>query len=119
MIERHLTASMDALAEATATNATATATINAPADQRYTLYITQVSISFSAAPATSLLAELKDGATRKFGWQLPAAAQSPLVVNFGLHPLKITPGNNAVLTVPAAGAGVTSHIVLAGFVASA
>ncbi len=96
---------------ASQTNATATATKAADATKQH--YLTGISFSMSAAPAAPVTVQVKDGTTVLDQFQIPAAAQAPLILNY-VPPLAITPGNLAEITVGALGAGVVGTVVLKG-----
>ncbi len=96
---------------ASQTNATTTATQAAVAAKQH--FITGISFSMSAAPAAAVTVQVKDGSTVLDQFQIPAAAQAPLVHNYH-PPLTITVGNAASITVGALGAGVVSTVVLKG-----
>jgi hypothetical protein len=93
------------------TNATATATRAATAGKQH--FITGISFSMSAQPAAAVTVLVRDGATVLDQFQIPAAAQAPLVHNYH-PPLQITTGNAATITVGALGAGVVGTVVLKG-----
>lgn len=93
------------------TNATATATQAAVSTKQH--FITGISFSMSAAPAAALTVQVRDGATVLDQFQIPAAAQAPLVMNYSA-PLACTPGNAASITVGAGGAGIVCTVVLKG-----
>jgi hypothetical protein len=96
---------------ASATNATATAT--RAAQQSRTHYITGISFSMSAQPAAAAVVQVLDGATVIDQFQIPAAAQAPLIHNY-TPPVAITMGNSASITVGALGTGVVGTVVLKG-----
>lgn len=101
------------IATNTATNANAVATVTALADSVVsTTYVTGIIISASAAIAAPVEATVTGlvGGTLKF--ELPAAQIAPVVLLFGVHPLRATPGTNVVLTVPALGASVVGSATL-------
>jgi hypothetical protein len=81
-----------------------------------TIYITGVSISASGAPDQAVTAYIYDGTTVIDQFEIPAAAFSPIVPNYGRAPLRCTPGENAKVTLPALGVSVTGTVVLKGFV---
>lgn len=93
------------------TNDTATATKAAVAGKQH--FITGVSFSMSAAPAAAVTVQVKDGTTVIDQFQIPAAAQAPLIMNYH-PPLQLTPGNAATLTVGALGSGVVGTVVVKG-----
>lgn len=93
------------------TNATATATKAAVAGKQH--FITGISFSMSAAPAAAVTVQVKDGSTVLDQFQIPAAAQAPLLSNYN-PPLTITVGAAASITVGALGAGVVGTVVLKG-----
>lgn len=69
----------------------------------YCIYLLGVTLSASAAPAATVEATIKDGSTILIPLEIPAAAFAPIVLGFGQHPIKITSGANAVVTLPALG----------------
>jgi len=93
----------------TATKAASTA------GQRH--FITGISISASAAPVSAMVAQLLDGVTVLDQWEIPAAAFSPIVLNF-VRPFRGSANTLASLTLSTGGAGVTTSITLRGFTAS-
>jgi hypothetical protein len=93
------------------TNATATATRNAVTGKQH--FITGISFSMSAAPAAAVTVQVRDGVTVLDQFQIPAAAQAPLVHNYH-PPLTITSGAAASITVGALGTGVVGTVVLKG-----
>lgn len=96
---------------ASQTNATATATKTADAAKQH--FITGISFSMSAQPAAAVTVQVRDGATVLDQFQIPAAAQAPLVHNY-TPPLAITNGAAASITVGALGSGVVGTVVLKG-----
>ena len=96
---------------ASQTNATATATRAATAAKQH--FITGITFSMSAAPAAAVTVQVLDGATVLDQFQVPAAAQAPMVHNYH-PPLQLTTGNSASITVGALGAGVVGTVVLKG-----
>lgn len=93
------------------TNATATATRAATAGSQH--FVTGISFSMSAAPAGAVTVQVLDGATVLDQFQIPAAAQAPLIHNYN-PPLRITAGNATSITVGALGTGVIGTVVLKG-----
>ncbi|MFZ9446117.1 MAG: hypothetical protein ACO277_08205 [Ilumatobacteraceae bacterium] len=93
------------------TNATATATQAAVTGKQH--FVTGISFSMSAAPAAAVTVQVRDGATVIDQFQIPAAAQAPLIHNYH-PPLEITSGNLASITVGALGTGVVGTVVLKG-----
>lgn len=93
------------------TNATATATKAAASGKQH--FITGISFSASAAPVAAVTVQVKDGDTVLDQFQIPAAAQAPLVHNY-MPPLQITSGNAATITVAALGSAVVGTVVLKG-----
>jgi hypothetical protein len=94
------------------TNAAATATKAGVANQRH--FITGYSVSCSAAPGTAVSVTITDGATTVERVELPAAAFSPIVVNFGA-PVRCGINAAAEITCPAVGGTTRSTVVLRGF----
>lgn len=103
---------------ATGNNANAVVTITSPTQlTMVTIYITGVILSGSAAPAAGVAATLSgvlgaDGTSKTLTWQIPNAAFTPMINVFNNHPIKILPGTNAVLTLPALGAAVNGTATL-------
>jgi hypothetical protein len=97
----------------TQTNAAANAELFGDADFRWN--IAGFSVSFNAAPTAAVTVEVLDGSTVKDRFLLPAAAQGPLVVPYGTHPIQCTPGNSARVTASAAGAAVGCTVVVKAF----
>lgn len=99
---------------ASGTNAVATATKAAEAGKSH--YIAGVSISMSAAPAASVLAEVRENAaTAKDQFRIPAAVFAPIVINY-VRPIRIAKGLSADVTLPASGtAGVIGTVTIRGF----
>jgi hypothetical protein len=93
------------------TNATATATQAAVAGKQH--FITGISFSMSAAPAAAVAVQVRQGTTVLDQFQIPAAAQAPLIHNY-TPPLAITPGQSANITVGALGSGVVGTVVVKG-----
>lgn len=93
------------------TNATATAT--KAADTKRQHFVTGISFSMSATPAQAVTVQVKDGDTVLDQFQIPAAAQAPLIHNY-MPPLRITEGKAASITVGALGANVVGTVVLKG-----
>jgi hypothetical protein len=97
------------------TNTAATATRAGVAQMRH--YITGYSISCGAAPSAAVSATLTNGGVTVEQVELPAAAFSPVVVNFS-HPIRCDIGAAAVLTCPAVGGVTRSTVVLRGYTES-
>jgi hypothetical protein len=93
------------------TNAVATATKAADSTKQH--YLTGISFSMSAAPAAAVTVQVLDGATVIDQFQIPAAAQAPIIANY-VPPIQITPKNSLSSTVGALGAGVVGTVVLKG-----
>lgn len=94
------------------TNAAATATKAAVANQRH--FITGYSVSCSAAPAAPVSVTITDGATTVERVELPASAFAPIVVNFG-SPIRCGINAAAEIICPAVGGTTRSTVVLRGF----
>lgn len=97
------------------TNATATGLFAATAGITWMCY--GFLITASANPAAAVRATLaftRGGTTLTVGFQLPAAAFPPMIVNFGTHPIVGDVGTEIRLTVPALGAGVVGECLLLG-----
>lgn len=99
-------------ATAAETNSPTTATKAAAAGIVHCL--TGFSVSASAAPATVLTVQLKDGTTVIDQYRLPAEVQTPLVVNYN-YPIECTSGNAASITISAGGVDVITTANLRGF----
>lgn len=104
------------LAEDTETNANAVATlVGFSADKGNHLFVEGFIISASAAPVAAVVAVLTGADAGSIHVNIPAAAFAPIVVMFQQgKSLRVTPGSNAVLTVPALGAGVVCTVSLFG-----
>ncbi len=107
------------VATATGTAGTsAVVTILAPTDSRVvTLYIVGIIISITAAPTAALECTLSgvtlgDNTAGTLPIEVSANATSPIVMLFGVHPLRIVPATNAVLTVPAVGGSAVANATL-------
>lgn len=100
---------------ATGINATVTASKTA-AGVGFRHYVFGVSFSASAAPVTSVEVQLRKdaGVSILDGWQLPASAIAPIVINYLTHPFEGSDNGDVDLNVPALGAGVTSVAVIKG-----
>jgi hypothetical protein len=96
---------------ASQTNATATATQAAVTGKQH--FITGISFSMSAAPAAAVTVQVRQGATVLDQFQIPAAAQAPLIHNY-TPALQLAAGTEASITVGALGAGVVGTVVLKG-----
>lgn len=93
------------------TNATATAAKAATAGKQH--WVTGISFSMSAQPAAAVVVQVLNGATVLDQFQIPAAAQAPLVHNY-TPPLEIPAGTAVSITVGALGSGVVGTVVLKG-----
>ena len=86
------------------------------AGARTKTYVTGITISASAAPATPVAATLViGGVTMTF--QIPAAAYAPFEIPF-TRPLESNFGESVVLTVPAHGGAVIVSAAILGYPAS-
>lgn len=94
------------------TNVPATATRAGVAGQRH--FITGYSVSCSAAPAAAVSVTITDGATTVERAELPAAAFSPIVVNFSA-PIRCGINTAAEIICPAVGGTTRSTVTLRGF----
>ncbi len=94
--------------------AVVTVTAKSSTNLSMTTYITGIILSANAAISTSggVAATLTNTQGGTFTMQVPASAIAPVVLLFGVHPLRITPGANAVLTFPALGASVIGTATL-------
>lgn len=115
-------ASKEAFASETTSSAGAGAvvTLTAPTNSKVaTLYITGISLSFSAAPgavAVTLSGVMQsDNTAGTRTWQISANATAPIEIQFGVHPLRIVPATNAVLTVPSVGGSTVVTAALYAF----
>jgi hypothetical protein len=82
-------------------------TITAPTNAGLTIYITGIELSASGTIGAAVAVTLTGVVGGTKTWRLPASAVAPIVIQYGVHPLKITQGVNAVLTLPALGAGIS------------
>ena len=94
------------------TNVAATATKAAVSGQIH--FITGYSVSTSAAPSAAVSVTVTSGATTVERVELPAAAFSPIVVNFS-SPIRCGENVAAVITCPAVGGVTRSSVALRGF----
>lgn len=104
--------STDWAVSASQTNATATATKAAVANARH--YITSITISASAAPATAVQATMAGGGACICPLEIPAASFSPVSINFD-PPLRGDINTAANISLPALGASVTGTVVIRGY----
>lgn len=72
------------------------------------IYILGLTVSASAAPAATVRVTLTDNGTIILPLEIPAAAFAPIVINLEGHPLQISTGSDAVLTIPALGGTTVS-----------
>lgn len=77
-----------------------------------TTYITGIIMSSSGVVAVAVAPTLTNVQGGTLTFQIPASAIAPVVLLFGVHPLRITPGQDAVLTLPALGSGITGTATL-------
>lgn len=97
-------------------NTAAVVTIPAPPTGQC-IYVTGISLSLSAAPATALAATMTgSGATRT--WRLPAAATAPIVMFYGNRPIKCAEATACVVTLPDPGASATGSVIVDYFIDS-
>lgn len=96
----------------TAANAVVTATKAAVTGKTH--YVTGYRLSASGAPAATVSATLKDGATVVEQVEIPAAVIAPIVVTFR-HPLKCTKGALTEVSCPAIGGVTRCTVTLHGF----
>lgn len=107
--KNELTGKEVVVASTTATNSNAVVTITAPPNSRVsTIYVTGIALSASApivAPVEATLVGVAkaDGTSATIPMELPASAIAPVVIQYGVHPLRGVPGTNVVLTLPALG----------------
>lgn len=94
------------------TNTAATATKAGVTNQRH--FITGYSVSCGAAPAAPVSVTITDGATTVERVELPAAAFSPIVVNFQA-PIRCDIGAAAEIVCPAVGGTTRSTVTIRGF----
>jgi len=115
MSEKNKMASQESIVASTtaASNTDSVVTITAPATGM-TIYITGLVVSASAAITTGggVAVSVTGTVGGTFSMKLPASAIAPVVLLFGVHPLRITPGVNAVLTLPALGTNVVGTATL-------
>jgi hypothetical protein len=99
-------------------NATATATVSAPATTQ-SIYITSIAFSFNGTPSAAVSVTLTDtAATQRGRWEVPAAAGQPWQCQFQ-RPLRIAAGKGVSLALPALGASIRGTVQLHYFVAGA
>lgn len=91
------------LASTPAANTAAVVTVPASANPGITTYICGVILSATAAPASPVAATLAGVVGGTMTLEIPASAFAVIGLLFGVHPLKITQGVDAVLTLPALG----------------
>jgi hypothetical protein len=103
---------------ASATNGAATVTIEKSSRAAEAIFITKVTFSAKAAPAAAVQATIKADATTKFAADIPDAKFAPITFSFEQHPLKIT-NADAVVTLPALGAGVQGTVAVTYYRAAA
>lgn len=79
-----------------------------------TTYITGIILSANGTITTGngVAPTLTNTQGGTFKLQIPPAAIGPIVMLFGVHPLRITPGQDAVLTLPALGVNVIGTATL-------
>lgn len=97
---------------AEATNTTVTATHAAEAGKKH--FVTGFSISASAAPAASVLAEIRQNVTTRRAFRLANAAFTPIIYEFR-RALEMPVNTNVDITLPALGAGVIGRVEIVGF----
>lgn len=115
--EKSLASPVKQASHAPASNTAAVVTIAAPNNGK-TIFLTGVIFSADAAPAGARTATVAGGdATLSF--YIPASAFAPIMVPFGSHPVKIAAGSDAVVTLPALGAGVNGSTVVLYYYGSA
>jgi hypothetical protein len=101
-----------------AANTNAVVTITKPSQKRMTIYITGITFSASAAPAAAVAATVTGTGTTKT-IRIPAAAFAPIHLAYGTHPLRIAIDTDAVVTLPALGAGVLGSVSVDYFIGEA
>lgn len=79
-----------------------------------THFITGVSVSCSAQPTGSAQVQILDGAVVLDQWEVPAAAFSPIIVQFS-RPFRCTRDSAASVTMGALGAAVRGTVTIRGF----
>lgn len=94
------------------TNAAATATKAAVANQRH--FITGYSVSCGAAPAATVSVTVTNGSTTVERVELPASAFAPIVVNFS-SPIRCDINAKAEIVCPAVGGTTRSTVTIRGF----
>lgn len=94
------------------TNVTATATRAGIARQRH--FLTGYSVSCAAAPTAPVSVTITSGSTTLDRVELPAAAFSPIVVNYS-SPVRCGLAETVEITMPGVGGTTRSTVVLRGF----
>lgn len=117
-ISKNLAASVVNAQNDPAANTAAVVTITKPSNKRNTIYIEQIVFSASAAPAAAVAATITGTGTTKTV-RIPAAAFAPIVISYGTHPLRIAIDTDAVVTLPALGAGVLGSVSVCYYVSEA
>jgi hypothetical protein len=107
-------ASKESVAATTsATHAAAVVTVTAKVDSPVTTtYITGILLSASSAIAAPVAATLTGVQGGTLTIQMPDTKVGPVSLIFGVHPLRITPGVDAVLTLPDLGASIVGTATL-------
>jgi hypothetical protein len=100
-----------------AANTAAVVTIAAPGAQQC-IYITGVVFSASAAPTAAVAATIV-GTGTTLTKRIAAAAFAPIALFFGTHPIRCAPGTQAVVTLPALGAGVLGSVTVYYYIGEA
>lgn len=115
MAEKNKMASQESIVCSTtaASNTDSVATVTAPAVGQ-TIYVTGIIVSASATITTGngVTAALTGTVGGTFSMRIPASSIAPVALLFGVHPLRITPQTNAVLTLPALGTNVVGTATL-------
>lgn len=96
------------------TNTVVTVAAKSVTNLSMTTYITGIILSANGTITTAngVAPTLTNTQGGTLTLQIPAAAIGPIVMLFGVHPLRITPGTDAVLTLPALGVNVIGTATL-------
>ncbi len=102
-----------------ASNTDSVVTVTAPTNSGVaTLYIAGIILSANGTISTGggVAPTLTGVVGGTLTFQIPPAGIAPIVMLFGVHPLKITAGVNAVLTLPALGTNIVGTATLLYYV---
>lgn len=100
------------VASTSTTHADAVVTVTNKANAGITIYICGIILSASGTIAVAVAPTLTNATGGTLTLQLPASAIAPVALMFGVHPIKITQGQNAVLTLPDLGSGIIGTATL-------